>query len=312
MKKILIAEDDKVSHAMLVATLTKWGYEVVACTDGTDALGKLSQEDAPKLAILDWMMPGMDGIDVCSEIRLQNAEPYTYIILLTAKDSKEDMVKGLAAGADDYVTKPVNVHELKARLRAGIRVIDLQNQLLQSREEYRDLAIHDSLTGISNRAAILEALARELKRAERHKKPVSVIMLDLDHFKKVNDTYGHPSGDTILRETAERLRESMRAYDEIGRYGGEEFLVVLPDCDLSSAKYVAERIRVKLEETPIQVEQALIPVTCSLGVASNEAHAALEVDELIRSADEALYAAKEQGRNCVVLAQKNPVHTGSE
>src|SRR5579883_3074258 len=235
--RVLIADDSIVSRHLLDATLRKWGYEVVVACDGVEAWEILQSPDAPKLVILDWVMPGLTGPEVCRRVRERakspetKSESYTYILLLTSKSLKEDLIEGMESGADDYVTKPFDQHELKARLRAGTRIIDLEQQLVTAREELREQATRDFLTRIWNRSSILDILQRELARGGREHRPVGVILADLDHFKAVNDTYGHFAGDAVLLEFARRVQASMRQYDSIGRYGGEEFLIVLPGCD---------------------------------------------------------------------------------
>jgi PleD family two-component response regulator len=236
---------------LLDATLRKWGYEVVVACDGVEAWKVLSEDDAPRLAILDWVMPGMTGPEVCRNVRelARDKENYTYILLLTSKSLKEDLIEGLEAGADDYITKPFDQHELKVRLRAGTRIIDLQRELIEAREELRDQATRDFLTRIWNRSSVLDTLHRELDRGKRDNKPVGVVLADLDHFKLVNDTYGHFAGDAVLREFARRMQISMRSYDTIGRYGGEEFLIILPGCDQPCTSGQAERLSVVYGET---------------------------------------------------------------
>src|SRR5882724_6037532 len=222
--RILIADDSVVSRHLLDATLRKWGYQVVVACDGEEALAVLQGDDAPKLAILDWVMPGLTGPEVCRKVRdhaKDKEREYTYILLLTSKSLKEDLITGMEAGADDYITKPFDQHELKVRLRAGTRIIDLERELVRAREDLRDQATRDSLTRIWNRGMILEILDRELARAERERRPVGLVLADLDHFKNVNDTYGHFAGDAVLREFVRRTGSSVRPYDAVGRYGGE-------------------------------------------------------------------------------------------
>jgi two-component system, cell cycle response regulator len=298
--RVLIAEDDPVSRRLLQASLTKWGYEVNVCVDGLEAWEALQKEGAPRLAILDWMMPGMDGVEVCRRVRWRGGEPYVYILLLTAKTQKEDVVAGMDAGADDYVTKPFDAHELKVRLRAGQRIINLQNELIGAREALRVQATHDALTGLMNRSTIFETLHRELSRAERSSNALGLAMIDLDNFKNVNDAFGHQAGDLVLKETAQRMVHILRAYDQIGRYGGEEFLAVLPDCDLPSAASAAERLRSGLAGQPIVLDnhQSLV-VTVSVGIFSTSENPQASLNELIRAADAALYRAKRKGRNRV-------------
>ena len=310
--KILIAEDETVSRRLLQNTLVKWGYEVVVCRDGQEAWEGLQTQDAPQLAILDWMMPKMDGLLVCKEIRKQSAEPYVYILLLTSKSQKEDLITGLEAGADDYLTKPFDAPELKAKLRAGMRILDLQTELINAREALRVQATQDPLTGLWNRGAILEALRREIARAKRERNSVAVVMADLDYFKRINDSYGHLAGDAVLREVANRMRSSIRPYDAIGRYGGEEFLILLPGCNIPGAATVAERLMTSIAGQPVDLAGEKLLITCSLGVASNSEAPEADADWLIRAADAALYQAKSAGRDRVEFALKEMEGKGRE
>jgi len=295
-EKILIAEDDPVSQRMLQSFLTKWGYEIIAVSSGTEALRILEGPDAPPLAVLDWMMPGMEGPEICREIRKDPERPYTYVLLLTARTQKEDLLKGLEAGADDYLTKPFDVQELRARLHVGRRILDLQHHLLAATDELRFRASHDMLTGIPNRGTILEAVNRERARQIRDGGSFGVILADLDHFKAVNDNHGHLAGDIVLKEAACRMRACVRSYDSVGRYGGEEFLIVVPTGDGNSTAAVAERVRQAISEKPVMTESGPISVTASLGIAVSIDR---DVKEVLCSADEALYCAKARGRNRV-------------
>ncbi len=297
--KVLIADDSATSRAMLRKSLVKWGYEVVMAEDGAEALEILERQDAPPMAILDWVMPHLTGPEVCKKVRETRREPYTYILLLTSKNSKDETVEGLEAGADDYIVKPFDQQELSVRLRAGKRIIDLQLSLMEAREELREKANKDLLTKLHNRAAIMATLHTEIARSHRDQRSVGLALLDIDHFKKVNDTYGHFAGDAVLRETAARLKSSMRAYDQVGRYGGEEFLVVLPNCDMEQAVQQAEQMRLKLQESKILADAGVeIPVTASFGVTITDL-SDRDPDVFIRVADEALYKAKANGRNRV-------------
>jgi two-component system, cell cycle response regulator len=305
MVKILLAEDDAVSRRLLQAMLEAWGYDVVVTRDGNEAWEALSVEDAPSLAVLDWVMPGIEGVEICRRLRNRRGG-YVYTILLTGRDRKQDIVEGMNAGADDYLTKPYDAHELLVRVRAGRRILDLQAALLAAQEVLRQQAARDPLTGVWNRARVFESLATELARAWREDTPVSVIMADLDHFKAVNDAHGHMAGDAVLRTVTRRIQSSLRAYDVLGRYGGEEFLIVLPGCDAPSAAATGERIRQAIAASPIDTSEGLIPVTMSLGTASVR-HCRTKPGLLVRAADEALYVAKREGRNRV--AQADPAAT---
>jgi two-component system, cell cycle response regulator len=294
--RVLAAEDNPVFQSMLRSMLTKWGYTAMIARDGLEAWNVLQGKDAPRLAILDWMMPGMDGVEVCRRVRGADREPYVYILLLTARSDSQDVIDGMEAGADDYLTKPFNAPELRVRLRAGCRILDLQEQLLHAREALRDQATHDCLTKLLSRAAIMDVLQNEIARAEREHYPLSLLMLDLDRFKNINDAYGHLNGDAVLREAARRLRTAGRRYDSVGRYGGEEFLVVLPGCNLADACSQAERLRETIAGAPFGSDARPLRVTMSVGVSCAHDH---DADTLIREADEALYRAKSLGRNRV-------------
>lgn len=297
--KILVADDEPISRHLLERFLRKWQYEVLVACDGSEAWQALEREDAPRLVILDWVMPGMDGAEICRKVRQQTDRPYTYILLLTGKSKKQDLVEGLEAGADDYLPKPFDKEELRVRLRAGRRILELQEQLIAGREGQKFQATHDALTGLWNRAGILEILEKEVARARRQSSPLSIVLADLDHFKRINDTYGHLAGDAVLREAAQRMRASVRSYDSVGRYGGEEFLIALPG---SSTVNQAERIRASVGANPVDTPEAPITVTLSLGVAVWQEDGKATVDTLLRPADAALYRAKKAGRNRVELA----------
>ena len=297
--RILIAEDDIISLRFLESWVRKWGDEVVPVSNGKAAWELLQEDHAPRLALLDWVMPGMDGLEICSRLRTQTDRPYTYVILVTARSEAEDIIRGLEAGADDYVSKPVKPLELRARLQTGRRILALQEQLLAAQRELRIKATRDFLTGLWNRQAIVEMLERELQRAAREGTSVGVILADLDHFKRINDTHGHQTGDAVLCETANRMRGALRQCDWIGRYGGEEFLVVLPGCNYPEGLRSAERVRQALAATPFDLATGSLTVTTSMGMTTTRGRVAVGADQLLDRADRALYEAKNRGRNRV-------------
>jgi two-component system, cell cycle response regulator len=296
--KVLVADDEAVSLRLIESSLGRWGYDVVTATDGIEALAILNATERPTLAILDWMMPGMSGVDICRELRLHKSEgEYTYVILLTAKRAKDDVIQGLEAGADDYLTKPFHPQELRVRLRTGRRILYLLEQLVVAREALRDQATHDVLTQLWNRVALMEILDKELARAQREESSLGIILVDLDHFKLVNDRHGHRAGDDVLREAAEAMRSTTRPYDAVGRYGGEEFLVILPGCDQVNAVSHAERLRKVVSQVAVAAPGGEIRCTASLGVTVGGYGVELDPTVLIEAADAALYRAKAAGRD---------------
>jgi two-component system cell cycle response regulator len=304
----LIAEDDPLFRRILERWFQQWDYRVTAVENGLDAWEVLQRDDAPQLAILDWMMPGMDGIELCRRIRSRDQSPYRYVLLLTAKDDKQDVIAGLEAGADDYLTKPFDVDELRARVRAGKRILDLQAALIHAQDDLQSAALHDSLTGLWNRGAILDLLRREVCRRQRTGDALGVMMVDIDYFKKINDTHGHLIGDAVLQEVTRRLAADVRPYDVVGRYGGEEFLIVFPGCNMPDLVVGAERLRHCIADQPIETSVGQIPVTLSLGLASVEQgeNEILGCESFLQRADAALYAAKARGRNRVETAAASP------
>jgi diguanylate cyclase (GGDEF)-like protein len=296
---VLVAEDDPMFRKILQNWLQSWDYKVIVATDGTEAWSILQQERPPDLLILDWVMPGIDGMELCRRIRERQSPSYQYILVVTANDARQDVVRGLEAGADDYLTKPFDKGELRARLRVGTRILTLQEDLIRAREDLRFQATHDVLTGIWNRRAILDLLHCEIERAARFRASTGVLMLDLDQFKKINDTYGHLTGDAVLKETAQRITQVVRSYDFVGRYGGEEFLVLLPGCDKEQAEQSGERIRLAVTATPLIVGESGISVTISIGATATLGGPETEV---LAIADAALYQAKSAGRNRTVAS----------
>src|SRR3954454_5414242 len=267
--RILIADDSSLSRRLLEQTLVNWSYQVITVADGEQAWSCLNGPEPPDLAILDWMMPGYTGPELCRLVREKNREPYTYIILLTSRHDKEDVVAGMESGADDYLTKPFDRHELQVRLRAGTRIVELQQQLLTTREALREQATRDYLTKLWNRSAILDFLKREMSRSRRDGTPVGVVMGDVDHFKLINDTWGHGVGDIALKQAARCMRDSLRPYDAVGRYGGEEFLMILPGTSLADAAWLADRVRLAIRSMEIETPNGgSISLTCSFGVTS--------------------------------------------
>jgi two-component system, cell cycle response regulator len=299
--KVLIADDSLVMRRLLQVTLESWGYEVWAAADGAEAWELLQRDDAPQIAVLDWIMPVFTGLEICRLVRRKPRDSYVYLLLLTSKSQREDIVEGMGAGADDYVVKPFDKHELEVRLRAGRRIVELQNALLEIQEALRVQATRDVLTGCWNRRAILDILHRELHRARREQRHLAVVLADLDHFKQVNDQWGHAAGDAVLTESARRLENILRPYDAVGRYGGEEFLAVLPGCDELGALSLATRLAEGLRANPVVFDGIPVTVTGSFGVASIPPTSAAELDDLLRTADEALYEAKRLGRDRAVF-----------
>ena len=299
---ILIADDNPVDRALLKGLLLREGHQVTIAENGLDSWNILQTNEAPRLAILDWHMPGMDGLEVCRRLRQLEHRPYVFVILMTSSDERQDLLEGLASGADDYLTKPPDLALLRARLEVGRRILTLQSNFMAAQEKLSFQADHDSLTGLYSRSAILGQLEREISRARRNVSPLGVIIADLDHFKRINDTHGHAAGDQALCEAARRFTASVRPYDTVGRLGGEEFLILLPGCDASSTMAQAERLRECICHRPLDLSGLRIPMTASLGGASVDLSAPEQGDALMARADAAMYQAKESGRNRVELS----------
>jgi diguanylate cyclase (GGDEF)-like protein len=295
--RILVADDSGVSRHVICAFLRASGHEVISAKDGTEALEALRSDVGISLALVDWMMPGLDGIEVCRQLRAIPDRPYTYMISVTTRSEKQDIVCALEAGFDDFLTKPVQPAELNARLLVGSRIIDLQEKLIQTCELSQFKATHDSLTGLWNRGAILEFLRAQLASAVRHSSNLALIMVDIDHFKKINDTYGHSVGDSVLIYIARLMNSSIRASDWLGRYGGEEFLVIASESRGNDATQVAERLRLAVADNPFASGELTISTTISIGIANTHSMESPTPEALVRIADSALYRAKDKGRN---------------
>ena len=304
--KILIAEDDNVTRHILEKSVTEMDFEVVSCKNGHDAWKILQSENAPHLLILDWMMPGMDGLEICRKVREQAKEPYTFILLLTSKGEQDDFVKGMEAGADDYVVKPFNHNDLRVRLKAGRRIVELNEELLYVRDNLEKQATHDKLTGLYNRHFMVEILEKEFSRALRHQSDLSCLLLDLDNFKDVNDTFGHTFGDLVLREFSAGLDQNIRKSDISIRYGGEEFMVLLPNTGIAGAQNIAEKIRATCEKKRYDDGHNSTTVTVSIGIASIKQHQLIDDKEIVACADKALYRSKAEGRNRITVYMKKP------
>jgi len=290
--KILLVEDSYIERTKLGSFLTDWGYEWKGVGSGTEAAKLLDAPNPPELALLDWVLPGLDGIDVLRRIRKLTQGNYIYTVMLTAKTQKKDRLLAMEAGADDYLSKPVDPLELRSRIAVGKRILDLQQSL-------RFAATHDFLTTLLNRSEILAALEREVARGARDDKPATIILADIDHFKRVNDTMGHGAGDDVLKEVARRLKQDLRPYDVVGRYGGEEFLLILPGCNLANGVKRADEIRKIVSAQPITTPVGTTSVTVSMGVTASDNSRYCAPAEFLQEADASLYRAKNNGRNRV-------------
>ncbi len=302
--KVLAVEDDTLTLRMLEKYLSDWGYDVVTAKDGMEAWEVFQKGDI-NLVVTDWSMPRMNGLELIEKIRAEKSAEYSFIILLTGKSEKEEIVEGISKGADDYITKPFDKGELSVRVRAGQRILDLQQKLMEANKKLEKMAVTDPLTGLYNRWAMVQRLRKEIDPEMTYEMPTAFIMADIDHFKKVNDTYGHDAGDEVLKEVANRLKEAYRNYDIICRMGGEEFLVVAPDVPLDHAAMVAERARRLIEEKPFTLPGGEdIRMTCSFGVCHTVLFGKWKVDEFLKTADQALYKSKENGRNQVTVLER--------
>lgn len=298
--RILIAEDDFTSRSILAAVLKKAGYEVIETVNGTEAWQALQHPTPPKLVILDWIMPEMNGLEVISRVRAIETDQPPYIIMLTTKYEKTDIIAGLNAGANDYLSKPFDVGELYARVEVGRRMIEMQAELIKSRDMLAYHATHDPMTGMLNRRAILNRMNEEISRADRHGDILSVGICDIDHFKQINDLYGHQTGDDVLSGLSKIMKENLRQYDSVGRIGGEEFLLIAPIKVGTDCSSLFSRLRGGIANTKMLTRSGVLSITVSIGVAFSAS--GITVDEILATADAALYRAKEQGRNRIVYA----------
>jgi diguanylate cyclase (GGDEF)-like protein len=298
---VLVVDDDVVSRTVVEKHLRKAGFNVVTAANGQNALDLFDRQFFP-IVLTDWMMPGIDGPQLCRLIREKQTDGYVFIILVTARDSKTDIVSGLESGADDYLTKPIHPAEMVARVNTGIRILRLEQSLKKANEEIRLLSITDPLTGCYNRGYLNERFHFEITRARRYAHPLSVVLADIDHFKAVNDTYGHQVGDEVLKFFAHCIQTEIRKkIDWVVRYGGEEFLIVLPETKHLGAFSMAERLRQKVAETQIRARGHDLQITASFGGAcaafQDKNIKEVTMERLINQADEQLYRSKKEGRN---------------
>jgi diguanylate cyclase (GGDEF)-like protein len=305
--KLLVADDSGLYRTMLKTMMEAQGYEVVLAANGYEAQRIIESDDPPRLAILDWFMPGLGGLELCELIRAR--KDYIYTILLSVADNTVDVLQGFELGADDYLCKPFNELELRARLRVGERIIRSHDALLEAREALEFEASHDPLLRLWNRAAIIDLLSTELSRSKRLQTTLSIFFVDLDSFKPVNDTYGHLAGDHVLRNAADKMSSAVREYDHVGRFGGDEFLVVLPNCTAEAAWEVAERVRIHVSKDPIVIAPMNVKITASIGL--SQWYPGQEIGDLLYRADVALYRAKQNGRNRVEIEQAGPTSSGA-
>ncbi len=305
---ILVAEDDPIARKILEKTLIKEGHEVVSVENGRKAFALFKERFFP-IILTDWMMPEMNGIELCRAVRNHQASGYVFIIILTSKDSKDDIVTGLNSGADDYVSKPFNPPELKARIKTCMRILELEKSLKQANENIRILSITDPLTKCYNRGYITERLPQEIRRARRYKRALSMILCDIDHFKKINDGHGHQVGDQVLIEFVHSINKAIRQdVDWIARYGGEEFLIVLPETHPENACILADRLRSTIAAHNFVFQEKAIHITSSFGISgfnSVTPDENISPEAMINIADKCLYQCKLEGRNRVKAGYVN-------
>ncbi|MGZ8868853.1 MAG: diguanylate cyclase [Thermoanaerobaculia bacterium] len=309
--RVAVVDDDSAIRRLVRLFLRRAGYEVVECTTGQEARDTLTKVPWD-LAVLDRRLPDMDGVVLCQELKANPGYRSRYIIMLTGEDEQEDKIEGLELGADDYITKPFQSSEFLARVRAGKRIVDLQEELMEKNRRLELLSITDGLTKLHNHRYFQDELARAFEESERYERPLSLAMIDIDYFKKVNDTYGHAVGDEILKGVSNLYRESVRSTDLVARYGGEEFAVMMPETNLAEASTFAEKIRSLVESTSMETQAGPLKVTVSLGVASVPHSKIHTPKELIVASDKALYRAKRNGRNQVQAERRRDVNRTTE
>jgi len=302
--RVLIAEDDTVTRLILKHWILRWGYEIIAVDNGVDAWHVLEQQRPPEVVILDWDLPGIDGIELSRKLRDKSRSYYHYILMITGRTEESDLVHALESGADDCIGKPFGELELRARLLVASRILALQNELIHAREELRVQAMRDGLTGLWNRSAFLDLFKRELDRARRSSGETGLLLLDIDNFKRINDTFGHPAGDMVLKEIGRRLRRNVRSYDFVGRYGGEEFLIAFPGSSRELICQRAEAIRKAIGSAPVHLPQGEVTVTLSVGAVVAVA-GERSASEMLAVADIGLYKAKDSGRNRAVFCERS-------
>lgn len=305
-RRVLVAEHDLDTRVSLQNMLREWGFEVVLAQHGAEALCILEQQRTTELAILGRTLPGIDGVELCRRISDRASDRLPYIFVLAKHNENRDVVRALESGAAEYLTAPLEPNELRARLIVAARILKRQESLIAARDQFRAQAAIDALTGVWNRRAILEILENELCRGEHQERATGILLVDLDHFKRVNDAHGHLVGDMVLQETGRRLRHTLRSYDSIGRYGGEEFLIVVPGSNQRELCELAERIRAIMENEPVDAGRNKIQIMMSVGATIAPANER-SLAKVIAIADAALYRAKKMGRNRTVYDGRRSV-----
>jgi two-component system chemotaxis response regulator CheY len=304
--KILVAEDDRSCLRMLQTKLSSWGADVIVARSGVEAMRALDASRPPALAILGWSLNGTGGLDICRRLRERDHEPAPYVVVvLTPDHGPADLERGLEAGVDHYLSLPLDTSQLKLCYLTAERLTRLQKELDAARAEIRSRSSHDALTGLPNRATVREALEIELARSSRDGNSVGVLLADVDHLQRVNGAHGDAAGDAVLVEVARRMREALRPYDTAGRHDGEEFLVVLPGCEIEGAAAAAEHVREAFAD-PMEIEGEELRVTVSIGATASGGLDVPSLERLIGVADRALGAAKAAGRDRVVTERPTP------